>query len=586
MLSLMLMCENERELQILSMAFDQMGVRTIKSRPSYDNYIKSQQYNPDIIIIEMPRISSDHQHFTALVRKHKKTKNIPIIGFGTALNGSELRGMIQNGMTDYLTRPLKFSVLIKLAEKYLAPFKKSFHSEGDSGVSEASQKEIDVDLILNPETLPMQKIQLVVKHVGSLMAFPFTVAKILKLTESSKSGAGDLAKVTEADPVIATTILKISNTVFFASTARRISSIKDAIVRIGFRETKHISMSMMVMDIFDSANRSLGFSRVEFWKHSLATAIIAEMLAKQVGGINVEEVFLAGLLHDFGIILFDEFYPTIFEKILESATNSGERFITSELDLLKISHNDVVKELFTAWKLPDPVTNSIALHYNIVDEEKPSYSSDEKTALCISLGNLLAKCCDVGASCDKYVPYVPNWAFQQVKMSAGLTKNFVESVDRELDLYRQFLAIENVAPGGSGGVSYKIGLLVTGGQIFAPAEHYLIAQGHIVSRIPSLAVLPEQDGKFDIVLIYADPTLELGAVEILLNVSAASDEEGTEKKPLPVIVLADETTPQWLMPVNYKRLSIMPKSGDLRNFDKNLAIILDEGQNISLPGTH
>ena len=46
MLSIMLMCENERELQILSMAFDQMGVRTIKSKPSYDNYIKSQQYNP------------------------------------------------------------------------------------------------------------------------------------------------------------------------------------------------------------------------------------------------------------------------------------------------------------------------------------------------------------------------------------------------------------------------------------------------------------------------------------------------------------------------------------------------------------
>ena len=572
MICLMLMGENDKEMQILTMAFDQLGVKVIISNPSYANYIKAQQYCPDVFIIEMPRINAEQQHFTSLIRKHKKTRNAPIVAFGGLMDQALVRGMMQNGVSEYMPRPLKFSALVKLIERFLTPFKKSLYPiQQEEGVDQKSE---DIKLILDPGTLPMQKIQLMVKHIGNLMAFPFTVTKVLRLAESSKSGAQDLARVIEADPVIATTILKISNTVFFASVGRRITSIKDAIIRIGFRETKHVVMSMLVMDIFDEKNKSLGFSRVEFWHHSIATAVIAEMLAKHVGDVSSEEAFLGGLLHDFGIILLDEFYPAIFAAILEDATNQGGRFVDAEIRLLNITHNDVLKELFTAWKLPPVITEAVCMHYAISSEEKTFATPEERLAACISMANMIAKSCDIGAGCDKFTHPLDPWIFRAVKMPSGVTTNFVDSINRELDLYRQFLSIESVATTGSPN-GKSIGLLITGGQVFCAPENYLRAQGHTVTRIPSLEVIDKQAGKFDLIIVYSDIECPITVIDDLLALAAAAP-EGEVGAPVPVLAPYAADWPIAADAPSRERLSLIPRAVDLRSYDEALSVILDE----------
>ena len=109
-------------------------------------------------------------------------------------------------------------------------------------------------------------------------------------------------------------ILKLANSVYFSRGGRRILDIKDAVVRIGFAQAKNIAMSLSVFEISKERNYATGFDHTEYWFHCIAVATIAEKLAKVSQLIPQEEAFIAGLLHDLGTLLFNNFLMIYFLK--------------------------------------------------------------------------------------------------------------------------------------------------------------------------------------------------------------------------------------------------------------------------------
>lgn len=581
MVGIMLMTTNEREGQILTMAFNQLSVKTTQSDPSYANYVKVLQYQPDVIVMEIPRMHQEQTHFSTLIRKNKKTKKIPIIGYGDKLDEGQKRYISKSGINNYLERPLKFSLLLGITQKYLKILNKSLATgQGDK----TSEKEEDIKLILDTNTLPTKKIELMVKHISGLMAFPFTVAKVLRLAESSKSGARDLSKVIEADPVISTSILKVSNTVFFASMNRRISTIKDAIVRIGFRETKRIVMTMSVMDLFEKKEKTFGFNRMDFWLHSLATALISERIAKRMGDVNTDEAFLTGLLHDFGILLLSEFFPTIFDKILEETTNNGSRFIDNEKKLLQITRNDIIKELFVSWKIPENIIEAIVNYYAIYTEKKKPDTPDEKIALTTYMGNIIAKAFCCGGVCDEYITPLHNTFFEAAKMPNGLGKDFYENLMRDLDMYKKFLNIQDDRE-DLGKEKKEIGIFSPSRDVFVLPEAYFKAQGHAATRIPKSASYREYDQKFDIICIWSGTKTTIESIKPLTSIIQRTNEQidAIKEPPLtPLLALVHKDTP--LAAHTHDLLSLMYNECDLRQLDENLFQVLD-GKKITFPKT-
>ena len=216
MISLILMSRARRERQILTMALEQRGFKVLLSEPTYQSFVLLQQYLPDIIMIELPQVSTEQISFTRRVRSFKRTRLIPIIGYGNKIAPSVARGMQQNGITSYMERPLKFNDLLTLIERMLKPFNKVLEAK-----PEPSDKEKDMAIILQEDVQPSVKIETMCRHVAKLVAFPFTIATVLKITNDERSGAGHLARAVTADPSIAAHLLKVANSVFFASANRR-----------------------------------------------------------------------------------------------------------------------------------------------------------------------------------------------------------------------------------------------------------------------------------------------------------------------------------------------------------------------------
>ncbi|MBD3390535.1 MAG: HDOD domain-containing protein [Chitinivibrionales bacterium] len=590
MFSIMLLTENERETQILKMAFEQMKVKAVLARPSYSSYVKATQYLPDVILMEMPRLHAEQIQFVKLVKKNRKTKNAAMLTYGNPLDKSLKMGIVQAGADCYLERPLKFSALMKIITLRLKQLSKSIESETER---KHTDKQEDIDAILDAGTLPLKKLELMERNISQLMAFPFAVTKVLQLADSEKSGAADLSNVIETDPVVSTNILKVSNTVFFASASRRISSIKDAIVRIGFRETKRIVMGMSVMKLFEGDDACAGFDRTQFWMHCVASGTIAEKMAKRMGDIDPEEAFLAGLLHDFGIILLDEFFPTIFAKVLDATADSGAHFLAKENEIVGVTHVELTGRLFETWKLPQEIIEAVSAYGAMHGPEIALDSAAKKLALCTAIGNTLAKSLSLGASCDQYTKHLDNWAFQKAKLPTGPTTEFVEDITKELDGYRKFFGLEEKA--AAKGVKKQpeekteelhIGVLNLAKAILVPPELYLKAGGHQVSRVEAASSYTDLDQKLDCMVVWAGEQTEPQLLEPLDKVlqrpqNGGPDTDGGGPGFIPVLVFVPPKSPMASSEA-LKKVSAMYHACDLRQLDANLEIIRS-GKRVALP---
>jgi HD-like signal output (HDOD) protein/CheY-like chemotaxis protein len=574
-ISLILMIQNEREQQVLKMALEQRGIKVLLSKPNYQNYILALQYLPDLILIEFKRLCSDETHFTRLIRKHRRTRTIPIIGYGDRMDEMIRRGILKAGISAYVDRPLKFSLLSALIDQLLKQANKKIETS-----TVVSDKEKDIELILNSQAMPMAKIEAMTRHVSSLMALPFTVAKVLRITQDETTGATDLSHAIQSDPAIATHLLKLSNSVFFASANRRIHSIKDAIVRIGFMETKKIVMSMTVMTLFDQHNRNLGFDRVDFWYHSLSTGIIAEKIARFMGSVSTEEAFLAGLLHDLGVIITDEFFPSVFQAVLEQTAKQADDFIDRQTAMLGFNYLDVIEGLFPKWKIPEEITEGITFHNRIGELKGTLDTNGKKLALCVGIGNILSKTLHLGRGCDEYVRPIEDWMLKEAHLGTGFTPQFVEDVYSNIDLFRRFLQLdEREFPREFNGIDdpsqLRIGLVNAAQNICVLPRLYLEKQGITIEMIQASAATSPYDNKFNLVLVWGGDHIDAADIEPYSHIVKyyGPTLKGNQRVEFaPILVFASDQAP--ISASCPEGVSVMSNTLDLRVIDLSIADVI------------
>jgi putative nucleotidyltransferase with HDIG domain len=203
--------------------------------------------------------------------------------------------------------------------------------------------------------------------VEGLPTLPETVMKVQALICSDSGDAAALAHIIEEDPALAAKILKIANSSFYTATHKRISSIKIAVSRLGFQEVWSISMAMSLIRHFSRRKGQLGYT--DFWKHSIEAAYLAQtaaaLLSIHYTEVERQELFMAGLFHDIGILVLDQFFPEVFEKIMEE-TLAGETSFTAAEKMVvgKETHPITGGALLELWKLPQTVIESVRSHHN------------------------------------------------------------------------------------------------------------------------------------------------------------------------------------------------------------------------------
>jgi len=225
--------------------------------------------------------------------------------------------------------------------------------------------------------------------VESMPAFPESVHQVMALTSDINCSPKDLVKVIESDPVITMKLLKLVNSAYFAL-SRNIASVQHALVYLGLNTVKNLAISIATVDALPRKSiPELPMS--DFLTHSLATAAIAQHLAKeQLKLRDVSDHFVAGLLHDFGKAVLVQYEPRMYAEILNEAKKNALPLAEVERQALGMSNAEVGAMLAESWQLPQTLANCIREQVNCQSD-----SSD--LTLTVAAANHIVKVMKIGS---------------------------------------------------------------------------------------------------------------------------------------------------------------------------------------------
>jgi putative nucleotidyltransferase with HDIG domain len=169
------------------------------------------------------------------------------------------------------------------------------------------------------------------------------------------------------------------------------------------------------------------FTREAFWKHSIAVASAAELLARHVPSIDPTEAFISGLLHDLGKIALDTALPKSFAKVIEAVEILRSNIADVERQIIGLDHLTVGKRLAEKWHLPERIRDCIWLHGQL-PSLLPATISHPGLVNLITLADHMAREMHVGYS-GNYVFRIPS---AELTKSLGLTQRHLDEVQSKL----------------------------------------------------------------------------------------------------------------------------------------------------------
>lgn len=194
-------------------------------------------------------------------------------------------------------------------------------------------------------------------EISNLPSFPNIVVKLSSLLENPETSTDEIVQVIRMDPVISSNILHLANTIAFNISAK-ISSITEAIVRIGFYNVRDIVLSISMIRNFPNKGN---IDYEKFWHHSLSVAYATKTIEHFTGKSyhQDENLYMAGLLHDLGILVLDQFFGDFYAPVLQKALNAKEPLYQIENSLIGICHSEISAKLLERWNLPTGVIEAV-----------------------------------------------------------------------------------------------------------------------------------------------------------------------------------------------------------------------------------
>lgn len=206
---------------------------------------------------------------------------------------------------------------------------------------------------LNPEAAQEALIQSAILEISHIATLPEITLKIIRLVEDPDSTAQDLNKIISNDPALGARVLKVVNSAFYGLPGQ-IGSINRAIVLLGLNAVKNIAIAASLTKLFRGGQVCPNFNAKDLWTHSIAVGTATRLLAKKVNLGLPDEAFLAGLIHDLGIMVEMQARRNKFIETMEKldASRGSLTLRQAEMAVMGANHEQFGAALCKAWKFP------------------------------------------------------------------------------------------------------------------------------------------------------------------------------------------------------------------------------------------
>ena len=225
--------------------------------------------------------------------------------------------------------------------------------------------------------------QALVDNVLQLISLPEIYLRLQQTIDDPAHTREQVAGVVAYDPSLSARVLRIANSSYYAF-PREIDTVAAAVGIIGELDLRNLVLATTVVGTMNALDYQ-GVDIDEFWLHSLRCSIGARLIGKTAGGCNAETLFLAGILHDLGILVIYQQDATLANAVDRQINEQHQLRDQAERELLGFDHAEVGALLIEAWGLSSELRELTRCHhqYQLCREH-------QRSCLILALANLLA----------------------------------------------------------------------------------------------------------------------------------------------------------------------------------------------------
>ena len=225
--------------------------------------------------------------------------------------------------------------------------------------------------------------QSLIENVLQLITLPEIYLRLQQVIDDPRHSREQVAEIIAYDPSLSARVLRIANSSYYGFT-REIETVAAAVGIIGELDLRNMVLASTVVGSMNALSYK-GVNIDDFWLHSLRCGLGARLIARAQGGFSPEVMFLAGILHDLGILVIYQQDASLARAISRQMDEKHQLRDQAERELLGFDHAEVGALLIEAWGLSAELVELTRCHhqYQLAQQSR-------QAALMLALANLLA----------------------------------------------------------------------------------------------------------------------------------------------------------------------------------------------------
>ncbi len=274
-------------------------------------------------------------------------------------------------------------------------------------------------------------LEVLIAGIPKLGSYAGVLRELDEVLDDPNSTLDEICDVIEKDTALAAKLLKLANTCFFGF-SRRIETVFETIGMIGIQQVRDLIAASTVIRLFSGVSSEF-VDMESFWRHSLACAVAARVLAINRQLPKPEKHFTAGLLHDIGRLVILSKLPEEAGRIFQLYMEQKILLREVEKKILGYDHTEIGAALLESWNYPFSLVHAVRFHHFAM-----ASGSFQVEASIIHVADYLVNAMGLGGAGERWVPPLNFKAWDRLDLPLEVLAPAIQAIDE------QYLAVEKV----------------------------------------------------------------------------------------------------------------------------------------------